>query len=130
MLTRKAILSILHQYQFDTNQFIILSGSSLVLYKIKEETKDIDIAVSRDYYDFLQECYHCKIEKYDAVNHINVYFINNVINFCTNYYDVDYQWFNGYRLQTIASILVLKQSLNLEKDQNDIQKIKAYLKIK
>jgi len=60
-------------------------------------------------------------------NNVYVYYIDNVINFSTNYYDVDYNVINGFKIQTIESILELKESLNREKDKKDIIKIKRYL---
>ena len=127
MINKEQIEALLNRYLLNKNEFIVLSGSALVLYGIKDETHDIDVAVSKEYFEFLLETYKCEIEKYDIKNNVYVYYIDNIINFSTNYYDVDYNVINGFKIQTIESILELKESLNREKDKKDIVKIKRYL---
>lgn len=127
MINKEQIEALLNKYLLNKNEFIVLSGSALVLYGIKDETHDIDVSVSKEYFEFLLETYKCEIEKYDVKNNVYVYYIDNVINFSTNYYDVDYNVINGFKIQTIESILELKESLNREKDKKDIVKIKRYL---
>ena len=127
MLNKEQIKLILDSASLDKDSFIIISGAALVMYGIKEFTSDIDISVSKEYLDFLLNNYAWTIEKFDEKNNTYVYFIDDVINFSTNYYDVDNHIVDGYRLQTIASILELKEKLNREKDKNDIIKIKEYM---
>lgn len=127
MINKEQIEALLNRYLLNKNEFIVLSGSALVLYGIKDETHDIDVSVSKEYFEFLLKTYKCEIEKYDVKNNVYVYYIDNVINFSTNYYDVDYNVINGFKIQTIESILELKESLNREKDKKDIVKIKRYL---
>jgi len=127
MLNKEQIELILNNASLAKDKFIIISGAALVMYGIKEFTSDIDISVSKEYLDFLLNNYAWTIEKFDEKNNTYVYFIDDVINFSTNYYDVDNHIVDGYRLQTIASILELKEKLNREKDKNDIIKIKEYM---
>ena len=127
MLNKEQIKLILDSASLDKDSFIIISGAALVMYGIKEFTSDIDISVSKEYLDFLLNNYAWTIEKFDEKNNTYVYFIDDVINFSTNYYDVDYNVINGFKIQTVESILELKESLNREKDKKDIVKIKRYL---
>ena len=128
MLNQKQIYELLEKYQLIKDEFIILSGASLVLQGIKELTNDIDIAVSRKYLNFLLNNFQYTIEFYNYEEYFGVYYIDNIINFSTNYNDVDYVMLNGYKLQSIESILDLKERLNREKDEGDIKLIKKYIK--
>lgn len=121
-LYKNDILNILKDYNLDSNEFIILSGASLVLQDIKEYTSDIDIAVSLDLYNKILSNFDCCFEK--NVNGYDVWFINNILNFSNHYYD-DCEYINlfDYKLQSLDSILKLKKKLNKEKDKNDINSI-------
>ena len=52
-LYKDDILKILTKYNFNPNDYIVISGASLVLQNIKEYTSDIDIAVSKKLYNKL-----------------------------------------------------------------------------
>lgn len=126
-MTKKDILDILEKYDFDKKEFIILSGASLVLQNVKEETRDIDITVSEYLYNKLLNDYNCIFEK--EVNNYLVWFIDDIINFSIHYYDeIEYIDYNGYKIQSLESILKLKESLNRDKDKSDIEKIKRLIK--
>lgn len=128
MLNKREIEEILLKYQIKKEDTIILSGASLVLQGIKDFTNDIDIAVSENYLNYLLNNYQYTIEFYNYKEGFGVYYINNIINFSINYYDVDYIILNGYKVQSLKSIIELKEKLNREKDKEDIRKIKKYLK--
>ena len=126
-MERKDILSFLDKYDFDKEKFIIISGAALVILGIKEETNDIDIAVSDDLYDELVSNYDCQFEK--EICGYQVWFIDKIINFSKHYYDdLEYVYYDGYKVQSLDSILKIKQKLNREKDKKDVEKIKKYLK--
>ena len=126
-MNKQTILDILNKYNFDKQEFIILSGASLVLQDVKEETRDIDITVSEYLYNRLLNDYNCIFEK--EVDNYLVWFIDEIINFSTHYYDeIEYIDYNGYKIQSLESILKLKESLNRNKDKNDIEKIKKLIK--
>lgn len=128
MINKEQIYEFLEKKRLLKEELIILSGASLVLQGIKDLTNDIDIAVSRKYLIYLLNNYECEIEFYNMDEDFYVYYIDNIINFSTNYNDVDYIVLNGYKLQTLESILRLKQKLNREKDKDDIELIKKYIK--
>lgn len=123
MMNKKDILNILGKYGFNKDEFIILSGAALVLFDVKENTSDIDIAPSKELYEKLINEYNCIFEGKKFGN--DVWFINNEINFGRNYYDVEYINYCGYKVQSLKSIYDLKIKLNREKD---IEKILKYVK--
>lgn len=126
MKNKNEILSILNEYDIDKNEFIILSGAAMVIKGVKDITNDIDIAVSNKLYDELLNKYNCFFEK--EVLGYKVWFIDD-INFSEHYYDdLEYDYFLGYKVQTLESILKLKRELNRDKDKDDIDKILKFIK--
>lgn len=128
-LYKDDILRILESYDIDYNESIILSGASLVLQGVKEYTGDIDITVSDRVYNELLKKYNCTLEK--IVDNDKIWFIDDIINFGKNYYDrIEFYLLNGYKIQTIESILELKRCLGRQKDMEDIKHILEYERIK
>lgn len=124
-LNKKEMLDILKKYDIYKDDFVILSGASMVLMGVKEVTCDIDIAVSNKLYNELLEKYNCVFEK--RINGYDVWYIDGIINFSEHYYsDIKYTYCLGYKVQDINSILELKKSLNRDKDIDDIEKIVKY----
>lgn len=126
-MNKNDILSILNKYHLPKEQFIILSGAALTLLNIKEDARDIDIAVTYELYNYLLEKYNCVFEKVNPMGN-KVYFIDSIINFGTDYMDVDYEMVENYQVQTPTSIKQLKLMLNRQKDKNDIELIEKWEK--
>lgn len=125
-MNKEEILTFLDKYKFNRDEFVILSGAALVLFGVKDTTEDIDIAVSETLYNQLIDNYECKFEK--QVGNYQVWFIDKVINFSRHYYDeIDFVNYCDYKIQSVDSILKLKQALNREKDKIDIDKILKYM---
>lgn len=126
-LNKQDILNLLNKYNLNSEDYTILSGASLVLQDVKPTTTDIDIAVSDNLYKKLLKEYDCNFER--SIGKHNIYFIDNIINFSTNYYDTtNHKNHLGYKVQTLESILELKKNLNRPKDQKDIEKIINFTK--
>lgn len=127
-MNKQDIVKALNKYQFDIDEYMVISGASMVLQGIKSSTGDIDIAVSKKYYDYLVENYDCVIEKVE--NGLNIYLIDDVINFSTNYYNRDEVIiYEGFPIQNLDGIKKLKLCLNREKDIHDINKLDKYLNL-
>lgn len=129
-MNRKDILNILSEYNFNFDEYVVISSAALVLHGVKEETKDIDISVTEDYYKYLEKNYECELERYDNKNDVNIYYIDDIINFSTNYYsdsEDDFVIINGVKVQSIPAIIKLKETLNREKDIKDLKLIDKFL---
>ena len=128
-MNKKEIIKKLKEYNFDINNYMVISGAAMVILGLKESTHDIDIAVAKDYYDYLLNNYDCK---FDRVNEFNnkCYIIDDIINFGIDYYNKYNKKVNNIPVQSINDILKLKQFLNRKKDIEDIEKIKIYIKEK
>ena len=108
-MNREDIICNLKKYNFNKDEFIILSGSALVLMGLKENTKDIDIAVSDRLYEYLLSNYKCDFEL--KIDNYDIWFIDDIINFSNHLYDeVEYCTDeNGYKVQTEESIMKIKK---------------------
>ena len=106
MFDRNQILTILRQYAFDPNEYLVISGAALVLLGVKETTRDIDISVTKSYFRYLLTHYSCTLERVLPDGNC-LYYIDNTIN-----------------------VKKLKQYLNREKDQKDIVLIDKVLQKK
>ena len=109
-MNKHDILKTLNKYLDPNDEFIVISGSASVIQVVKEQTSDIDIAVSKTLYQKLLNKYNCIFEK--KVKNYDVWFIDKTINFSIHYYDdIEYIYCNSYKVQTLDSILELKKSL-------------------
>ena len=128
-MNKEKILEILKEQGLDTNNYIVISGASMVLLGIKETTSDIDIAVKKDYYNYLLKNYNCTFDKVNMYNN-KVYFIDNIINFGIDYYSQNYTIVDGIKVQNPEEILKLKKILNRNKDKKDIKLIETFISSK
>jgi len=124
-MNKEDILNILKKYNFDTNQYMVISSSAMVLLGIKDTANDIDISVTHPYNSYLLDNFNCKFYKKNKYNE-DVFYIDNIINFSTSYYCNNYTLVNGIKVQSIDDILKMKYSLNREKDILDIKLLEGY----
>ena len=125
-MNKKDIRDTLKKYNFDSTKYIVISSAAMVLLGIKDTTKDIDIAVSDDYYEYLLKNYNCKFERINEYGK-KVYFIHDIINFSSTYYKNNRLIIEEIPIQTANDILELKLFLKREKDYKDIELIKEYI---
>ena len=129
------IFECLKKYNLPKEKFVILSGASLVLRNIKSNTSDIDIVVTEDIEKLLLNQYNnVEIERYDKDSNKQIYMLDNILNFSSNLSYIlenkEYEMLNGYQIQSLDSIVQLKQKLGRQKDYEDIKYIQNYLKQK
>lgn len=123
-MNNKDIIDTLNKYHLDNNRYMVISGAAMVLYGIKPNTSDIDIAVDEDYYEELLNKYDCVLEQ----GKDNIYYINGIINFAKNYYNKEeIVYINNIPVQNVNSIIKLKKELNRDKDIIDLGLIDKYL---
>lgn len=117
-MNKSDILNYLSNLELDKNNYIVISGASLVLQDVIEDTKDIDLACSKSYYNSIP--WHKRIGafgieiKYNTVFEIgyNLYFPEEIV--------MAY----GYKCLEISKCIELKAQLNREKDKEIIEKFK------
>ena len=128
-MNKEQIIKILKKYKLNNKEYIVISGAAMVILGIKEKTNDIDISVTKEYYEYLKNNYNVTFDKINRYNN-EVYFIDNVINFGIDYYTENYINVDGINVESPNEILKLKRSLNREKDLKDIKLIENYMKDK
>ncbi|MCI9585103.1 MAG: hypothetical protein HFH45_00460 [Bacilli bacterium] len=128
-MNKDEIISILRKYNFNTNDYIVLSTGAMVIHGIKETAHDIDLAVSSKFYNELIKTYDCECYLEYQINgkSMKVYSFD-VFDFGEDYFDTSsINLIDGIPVQSINSILKFKKSLNREKDIKDIQLIEEYI---
>jgi len=124
-MNKKDIIETLNRYNLDTSKYIVLAGAAMTMLGLKEQTHDIDIAVTKDYYEYLRNNYDCKVEWCNEGN--DVYFIDDIINFGVNYYNEDHLIIDGIPVQKPEDIIKVKKIFGRKKDLDDIEIIKKYM---
>ena len=123
-MTKEEIFKKLDELELDKSKYVVISGASLVVQDIIEETGDIDLCCSSEYYNSISwpkklGCFGAEI-KYDKCYEISYNF----------YDDKNIVLINGYRFMNLDSCLELKRLENKKKDQKLIKKLDLLLCLK
>ncbi len=118
MLTKQEIISNLKKLDLDVTQYVVISGASLVLHDLKEFTHDIDLVVTKQYYDELKKQYHIQEYKKGCCK------LKENIEFFREYWPEEIDWIGGYPTASVADIIALKKQLHRPKDLEDLMKLK------
>jgi len=122
-LYKEDIIKILKNYNFNVNEYIVISGAAMVLHGYKEYTRDIDLAVSSVYYNQLLKEYDCTLERVNEEGEC-IFFIDGMINFGHTYYCDQKDIINGLPVQTKEELIKLKSKLKRKKDIRELELIK------
>lgn len=121
-MNKMDILNKLNSLDFDKERVIIISGASLVMQDIIEETTDIDMSTDLEYYNSLD--WEKRIGAFNKEIKVN-----GIFEISDNLYEKDeYILINGYKFMNLKTILKIKKALNREKDKEVIKKIENNLK--
>jgi len=112
---------------FDKDKYCIISGGVMLMLGLREETSDIDLKVKPDYFQELQKKYNFK--KSNKFSYL--YELSNEIELAVQDFSEDeVDYIEGYPINKVENELEWKIAHNREKDKNDIENIKVYLKRK
>jgi hypothetical protein len=121
-MNKKEIFERLNNLELDKNKYIIISGASLVVQDIINETPDIDLATSVSYYGKINWD-----EKIGAFGKLIK--VKDCFEISFNLYEKNrFIEINGYKFMILEDILKIKKALNREKDQEVILKLEKILK--
>ncbi len=126
-MNRNEIIKVLKKYNFNPKKYVVISGAAMVLYGFKDETPDIDIAVTKEYEKELLENYKCELENITKDGK-KAYMIDDVINFAANHYKRSKEYVNNFPVMKVKDLIELKQKLNRTKDKKDLKLIFDKLK--
>lgn len=122
-MNKKEIINILKELNFDKNEYMVISGASMVLQGIKKTTNDIDLAVSDSLLEYIKNNYEYDIDEHgaysfkkDKVDVLNMFFEKKYLIMVKN-----------YPVMNPEGIIEIKKMMNREKDIKDIDLINKYL---
>ena len=120
-MNRQEFIEKLEAFGFPKSEYVILSGGSLLLRGLREETTDFDPCVSEKLAEALSlaDC---------PVDDKGCYVPFDDVQMTTERGDRPFDVIDGFRCDTLESILALKRRLMRPKDIPDIEAIEARLK--
>ena len=121
VMNKEEILKKLKELSIDKDKFIVLAGAALVLHGFKDETNDIDIAVSDDTYKVCngEVCITSsgfEIKEYDCFDIGKDNYDNDNINII-----------DGYKVASLEALLDFYRKLDRKKDKSVIRMLDLYL---
>ena len=119
-MNKEEIISKLREYNFDKNEYIVITTAAMTLHGIKDKANDIDLAVSPKLYKEITS-------KYKGTYKESRVYTFDCFDIETENFDDEKIFIGDIPTQTIPEILKFKQSLNREKDIVDIKLIINYL---
>lgn len=125
-MTKNNIIEILNNYNLDKDNFIIISGAALVLQNFSNQTHDIDIWVSKDYYEHLLSNFNCEFDRINEFGN-KAFMIDDVINFSFDFCPKNYVYINGYKVASLRDCYNVKKLLNRDKDKKLLLKLEKEL---
>lgn len=129
-MNRKEIIEVLNKLDLPKSEYVVLSGASMVMQKVKSKTSDIDISVSKELFGILKN----NATIVNSFLGYDVYKVNDYeVEFSNNYSFFDKSnavLINDIYFQDLNSIKKMKESFNRNKDKNDIKKIDLFLDLK
>ena len=116
-MTKEEIFNKLEKLDLPKDKYIVISGASLVVQDIIEETTDIDLACSKEFY-----------EKIDWPTRIGAFGVEVKYK---DYFEISYNLYeyqdiviiNGYRFLSLEDCLDIKKRLNRPKDKKLIKEL-------
>ncbi len=129
-MNRKEIIEVLNKLDLPKSEYVVLSGASMVMQKVKSKTSDIDISVSKELFGILKN----NATIVNSFLGYDVYKVNDYeVEFSNNYSFFDKSnavLINDIYFQDLNSIKKMKESFNRDKDKKDIKKIDLFLDLK
>lgn len=124
MLKKEEIIRLLKEAAFDTEDYWVTSGAAMVLYGIKDATRDIDLGCTSQLADKLQENGYGTEILHDGSRRI---IFSDTIELFENWIEDQVILLEELPVVSMDGIITMKEKLGREKDRNDILLIKEYL---
>ncbi len=118
LMNKKEIISKLKNINLDLNEIIVISGASLVVQNIIDNTTDIDLSCSEDYYKKIKWKEKLGAAKTN-IKYYDVFEIEN--NF---YFPDEVVIIDGIKFMNLKECLKVKEELNRPKDRKVIEFLK------
>lgn len=119
-MNKQDFVATLEKLNLPKNEFIILSGGSLLMHGLRETTADLDLCASKK----LAE----KIDLYSAPKDDKGFYTPfDNCQMMDDYEHFEFDVVDGYQCETLESILAFKKRMLRPKDLKDIKAIEDYL---
>ena len=126
-MNKEELYKLVEKFKLPITEYCILSGGSLVMHGIRENTNDLDIDITKKGFEIIKKYFSPTLVDENK----KLYKITeNIECFLDNNFETDIELIDGYPCQSLMSVYRLKKKLNREKDQSDIIAIKKVLNLK
>lgn len=126
-MNKEELYKLVEKLKLPITEYCILSGGSLVMHGIRENTNDLDIDITKKDFEIIKKYFRpTLVDENKKLYKI----IENIECFLDNNFETDIEFIEGYPCQSLMSVYRLKKKLNREKDQSDIIAIKKVLNLK
>lgn len=126
-MNKEELYKLVEKLKLPITEYCILSGGSLVMHGIRENTNDLDIDITKKGFEIIKKYFSPTLVDENK----KLYKITeNIECFLDNNFETYIELIDGYPCQSLMSVYRLKKKLNREKDQSDIIAIKKVLNLK
>ena len=126
-MNKEELYKLVEKLKLPITEYCILSGGSLVIHGIRENTNDLDIDITKKGFEIIKKYFSPTLVDENK----KLYKITeNIECFLDNNFETDIELIDGYPCQSLISVYRLKKKLNRQKDKSDIIAIKKVLNIK
>lgn len=126
-MNKEELYKLVEKLKLPITEYCILSGGSLVMHGIRENTNDLDIDITKKGFEIIKKYFSPTLVDENK----KLYKITeNIECFLDNNFETDIEFIDGYPCQSLMSVYRLKKKLNRERDQSDIIAIKKVLNLK
>ena len=122
MLKKAEIVGLLNEMAFDSDKYWVTSGAAMVIYGIKESTRDIDLGCTTELADKL-EAEGYKVIRLDDGSRKIVY--SSSVEIFEDWIEGEVEFFEGVPIVSVDGLIKMKEKLGREKDLADIELIKS-----
>lgn len=123
MLRKQEIIRLLKETAFDSKEYWVVSGAAMVLYGIRDTTRDIDLGCTTPMADELENKGYPVEALPDGSRRI---VFSETIELFENWIEGQAVLLEGLPVVSIDGLLRMKEKLGREKDLNDILLIKEH----
>lgn len=117
-MDRKEFIQTLEKLDLPRTEYVILSGGSLLMRGLREQTADLDLSASKKLADLL-DLYHCPKDEHGLYMPFpNVQMKDDMEKF---HFDL----IEGFQCESLEDVLRQKKEWNRPKDQKDIEMIET-----
>ena len=120
-MNKQEFMARLEELDLPVTEFVILSGGSMLMRGLREQTNDLDLSASKKLAEILH-LYDCPRDHHGLyIPFENVQMDDDMERF---HFDV----IDGYQCESLEDVIEQKRKWNRDKDHRDIEVIEEYLR--